>query len=50
VPALDAAGMLEAETLFRGIIGHTDLTKLAGAVERDVAARRAADNSLDDES
>jgi hypothetical protein len=37
-----AAGMLEAETQFRKIIGHTDLAKLALAVERDVAAKRAA--------
>jgi putative transposase len=36
-----AAGMLEAERQFRRIIGHTDLAKLALAVERDVAARRA---------
>jgi putative transposase len=38
-----AAGMLEAEGQFRKIIGYTDLPKLALAVERDVAARRAAD-------
>jgi putative transposase len=37
-----AAGMLEAETQFRRIIGHPDLAKLALAVERDVT-RRAAD-------
>jgi putative transposase len=37
-----AAGMLEAEQQFRKIIGFTDLAKLAIAVERDVAARRAA--------
>jgi putative transposase len=37
-----AAGMLEAETQFRRIIGHTNLAKLALAVERDVAAKRAA--------
>jgi putative transposase len=37
-----AAGMLEAETQFRKIIGHRDLAKLAVAVERDVAAKRAA--------
>jgi putative transposase len=37
-----AAGMLEAETQFRKIIGHGDLAKLALAVERDVAAKRAA--------
>src|SRR4051794_6541389 len=38
-----AAGMLEAERQFRKIIGHTDLAKLALAVERDVAAKHAAD-------
>ena len=38
-----AAGMLEAQTQFRKIIGYTDLAKLALAVERDIAARRAAD-------
>ncbi len=39
-----AAGMLEAETQFRRVIGHGDLARLALAVERDVAARRAADS------
>jgi putative transposase len=38
-----AAGMREAQTQFRRIIGHGDLAKLALAVERDVAAKRAAD-------
>jgi Transposase, Mutator family len=38
-----AAGMLEAEQQFRKIIGYTELSKLAVAVERDVAAKRAAD-------
>jgi len=38
-----AAGMLEAQSQFRKIIGHTDLAKLAVAVERDVGAKRAAD-------
>jgi putative transposase len=38
-----AAGMLEAEQQFRRIIGHPELAKLALAVERDVAAKRAAD-------
>jgi putative transposase len=38
-----AAGMLEAETQFRRVIGHGDLAKLALTIERDVAARRAAD-------
>jgi len=37
-----AAGMLEAERQFRKIIGYTHLAQLAIAVERDVAARRAA--------
>src|SRR5215208_4806294 len=37
-----AAGMLEAQGQFRKIIGYTDLPKLAIAVERDVAAKRAA--------
>jgi putative transposase len=40
-----AAGMLEAEAQFRKVIGHSDLAKLAVAVERDVAARRAADTA-----
>jgi len=34
--------MLEAEAHLRKIIGHRDLAKLAGAVERDVTAKRAA--------
>ncbi len=38
-----AAGMLEAEAQFRKVIGYTDLLKLALAVERDIAARHAAD-------
>jgi putative transposase len=36
-----AAGMLEAQAQFRRIIGHGDLAKLALAVEREVAAKRA---------
>jgi putative transposase len=40
-----AAGMLEAQAQFRKIIGHADLAKLAVAVERDVANKRAADTS-----
>jgi putative transposase len=36
-----AAGMLEAETQFRRIIGHGELSKLAIAVEREVATKRA---------
>ena len=35
-----AAGMLEAETQFRKVVGYSDLAKLAVAVERDLAARR----------
>src|SRR3954470_5449162 len=38
-----AAGMLQAQGQFRKIIGYTDLAKLALAVERDGAAKRAAD-------
>ena len=38
-----AAGMLEAQGQFRKIIGYPDLAQLAVAVERDTAARRAAD-------
>jgi putative transposase len=38
-----AAGMLEAERQFRKIIGHSDLSKLAIAIEREIAAKRAAD-------
>jgi putative transposase len=41
-----AAGMLEAEQQFRRVIGHTDLPKLALAVEADVAAKRAAAPSI----
>jgi len=37
-----AAGMLEAEQQFRKIVGVDHLTKLTLAVERDVAAKRAA--------
>jgi putative transposase len=40
-----AAGMLEAEQQFRRIIGYPDLAKLAVAIERDVAAKRAADTT-----
>ena len=36
-----AAGMLEAETQFRKIVGYTDLAKLALAVERDIAPQRS---------
>jgi putative transposase len=37
-----AAGMLEAERQFRRVIGHSDLAKLALAVERDLARADAA--------
>jgi transposase-like protein len=37
-----AAGMLEAERQFRKIIGYRHLARLANAVERHVAAERAA--------
>jgi putative transposase len=40
-----AAGMLEAQAQFRKIIGHRDLAKLAVSVERDIAAKRAADTA-----
>jgi putative transposase len=36
-----AAGMLEAETQFRKVVGYADLAKLALAIERDLATRRA---------
>jgi putative transposase len=35
-----AAGMLEAEHQFRKVIGHTDLAKLAVAIERDLNRTR----------
>jgi hypothetical protein len=35
-----AAGMLEAERQFRWIIGHSDLAKLAVAVERELTPPR----------
>ena len=37
--------MLKGERQFRRVIGHSDLAKLAVAVERDVTARRAAHNA-----
>jgi hypothetical protein len=37
-----AAGMLEAERQFRRIIGHSELAKLAVALEHNIATRRAA--------
>jgi len=41
-----AAGMLEAEQQFRKIIGYPDLAKLAVAVERDVATKRASNTPV----
>jgi putative transposase len=38
-----AAGMLEAQAQFRRVIGHPDLARLAVAIERDIAAKRAGD-------
>ena len=35
--------MREAEQQFRRVIGHRNLGKLAIAIERDIAAKRAAD-------
>jgi hypothetical protein len=35
--------MLEAQAQLRKIIGYPDVAKLAFAVERDIAAKRAAD-------
>lgn len=40
-----AAGMLEAETQFRKVVGYTDLARLAIAVERDLAAQRAPNHT-----
>jgi transposase-like protein len=37
-----AAGMLEAERQFRRVTGHSDLAKLAVAIERDLTHRRQA--------
>ncbi len=36
-----AAGMLQAETQFRKVVGYTDLAKLAIAVEQEITAQRA---------
>jgi hypothetical protein len=41
-----AAGMLEAERQFRKIIGYPHLAGLAVAVERHVAAQRAAHTTI----
>ena len=37
-----AAGMLEAKQQFRRITGHSDLAKLAIAIEHDLLRRRQA--------
>jgi hypothetical protein len=44
------AGMLEAETQFRKIIGYRDLARLAVAVERDLAARNTYNSTPDQEA
>jgi putative transposase len=41
-----AAGMLEAETQFRRVIGHDNLAKLAVSVERDVTTKRTTDTAI----
>jgi transposase-like protein len=40
-----AAGMLEAEQQFRKVIGHTDLAKLANAIERELDRTRQPDTN-----
>lgn len=45
-----AAGMLEAETQFRKVVGYTDLAKLALAVERDLATQRAPIHTTTEEA
>jgi putative transposase len=40
-----AAGMLEAEQQFRKVIGHTDLAKLAIAIEHDLDRHRQANTA-----
>jgi transposase-like protein len=45
-----AAGMLEAETQFRKIMGYSDLAKLAVAVERDLAANRTPVHTASNEN
>jgi hypothetical protein len=37
VPALDAAGKVEAGRQFRRVFGHADLAKLAVAIDPDIA-------------
>lgn len=44
-----AAGMLEAETQFRRVVGYTDLAKLALAIERDLAAQRTTPHTAIEE-
>ena len=43
-----AAGMLEAEQQFRKVIGHTDLAKLAVAIERDLNRTRQQETPAPD--
>jgi hypothetical protein len=43
-----AAGMLEAEQQFRKVIGHTDLAKLAVAIERDLNRTRQEETPAPD--
>ena len=45
-----AAGMLEAETQFRKIIGYQDLAKLAIAVEADLAANHPTTHTASQET
>jgi hypothetical protein len=43
-----AAKMLEAEQQFRKVIGHTDLAKLAVAIERDLNRTRQQETPAPD--
>jgi putative transposase len=45
-----AAGMLEAETQFRKVVGYADLAKLALAVERDLLAQRTTTHTTTKEN
>ncbi len=44
-----AAGMLEAETQFRRVVGYANLAKLALAVERDLLAQRTTTHTTTNE-
>ena len=44
-----AAGMLEAESQFRRVIGYRDLAKLAVAIERDRASTAAGSQPVRDQ-